>query len=39
MKSLIIGTIITFFAIIGAIVFICVDDARSKKEDDKDGKK
>ena len=37
--SLIVGTVITFAFIAGAIIFICVDDARSKKEDEKDGKK
>jgi len=39
MVSLIVGTVITFAVIAGAIIFICVDDARSKKEDDEDGKK
>ena len=37
-ESLIIGTVITFAFIAGAIIFICVDDARSKKGD-KNGKK
>ena len=38
MKSLIIGTFIVFLVIIGAIIFVAVDDARSKKGD-KNGKK
>jgi Trk-type K+ transport system membrane component len=37
-KSLIIGTIIVFLIIAGAIIFVIADDARSKKGD-KNGKK
>ena len=37
-KMLIFGTAMIFLVILGAIIFICVDDARSKKEN-KDGKK
>ena len=39
MVSLIIGTVITFAFIAGAIIFICIDDARSKKKEEEDGKK
>ena len=37
-KSLIFGTIIVFLVIVGAIIFVIADDARSKKGD-KNGKK
>ena len=37
-KSLIFGTIIVILVIVGAIIFVIADDARSKKED-KNGKK
>ena len=37
-KSLIIGTIIVFLIIVGAIIFVIADDAKSKKGD-KNGKK
>ena len=35
---MILGTIITVLVILGAFIFIAIDDARSKKEDE-DGKK
>ena len=37
-KSLIFGTIIVFLVIVGALIFVIADDARSKKGD-KNGKK